>query len=1005
MSIRAGIEPLLSSNIVVENAETGTLIGILSNSDPDPNKTFHYSLPCDWDGPFKIIGNRLIVADGSQLDYENSPIYSIDVEVTSSTGEVLIKTFTIQILDVLETDPPPPVNQAPTDIVLTGNTVAENSPDTSAIGYFTASDPDGDPLHYTLLDDAGGRFKLHDNMIIVADGSLLDYETSPTHEVKVRVTDIHGASYEETFTIFVKDVNEDPRIPENPPTDIILSSRIVAENSEAGTAVGYLYAIDPDLSDNFTFALLDDADGRFAIIGNKLVVADGASLDFETNPLHEIRIRVTDAQGLSYEEIFTILVKDVNEEPQTPENNAPTNIYLSGEIVAENSVTGTIVGFLGADDPDAGDTFTYALLDNADGRFAIVGNKLVVANGALLDFEAASGHDIKIRVTDAQGLSYDKTFKILVKDVEENPEQPPSNHAPTQLMLMGGAVTENAANGSVIGSFIASDPDANETFTYTLLDDAGGRFVIKDGKLVVADGSLIDYETSRVHEIKVRVTDSHGASLDRWFAIAVMDADDTENPPTNTPPVLIFDGGSVTENATAGTVVGRIETFDDDGDLVTVSLLDDAGGRFRIDGDMLVVAEGAELDFEAQSSHQITIKAMDVHGAWITKNLTIKVNDVDENPGPLPPTNSPPSMVMLDGVSVVENAGNGTAIGRLKAYDPDGDALTFSLLDNADGRFAIRDGMVVVADGSKLDYETATSHQILVRVTDDHGAHRDALFTIRVRDVDENVPPVPVPTPENHTPVDLALSGDGIAENAARGSVVGILAAFDPDAGERFAYALMNDAGGRFKLSGSQIVVADGTKLDFEKAQSHTVTVRVTDATGLSFTKDLTIAVKDIAEEVISGSTGNDVIAGGTGNDRLYGGRGNDKLYGGTGKDVISGGLGNDLLFGGGGKDSFLFNVRSGKTTADRIADFSVKDDTIQLAKSVFAKIGKKGVLSKDAFWKGAKAQEADDRIGYDAESGNVYYDADGSGAGRAVKIANIGKDLTKLSHFDFFIF
>src|SRR5262249_43033381 len=70
--------------------------------------------------------------------------------------------------------------------------------------------------------------------------------------------------------------------------------------------------------------------------------------------------------------------------PPPPTDQPPSNISLSGNSVKENSPAGTVIGTLTASDPDAGDSSTFALVDNAGGRFAISGNKLVVASGAAI---------------------------------------------------------------------------------------------------------------------------------------------------------------------------------------------------------------------------------------------------------------------------------------------------------------------------------------------------------------------------------------------------------------------------------------------------------------------------------------------------------------------------------------------------------------------------------------------------------------------------------------------
>jgi Ca2+-binding RTX toxin-like protein len=157
-------------------------------------------------------------------------------------------------------------------------------------------------------------------------------------------------------------------------------------------------------------------------------------------------------------------------------------------------------------------------------------------------------------------------------------------------------------------------------------------------------------------------------------------------------------------------------------------------------------------------------------------------------------------------------------------------------------------------------------------------------------------------------------------------------------------------------------------------------------------------------DDVLSGSNGNDSITGGAGDDSLSGGNGNDRLFGGRGKDLLSGDLGKDVLTGGAGKDTFVFATKLAKDNVDQITDFSTKDDTIQLSKSIFKAIGKKGSLAKDAFTIGAKAEDAEDRIIYNAKNGKLFYDVDGTGDKAAVHFATLNKSLSSISNLDFFI-
>ena len=94
-------------------------------------------------------------------------------------------------------------------------------------------------------------------------------------------------------------------------------------------------------------------------------------------------------------------------------------------------------------------------------------------------------------------------------------------------------------------------------------------------------------------------------------------------------------------------------------------------------------------------------------------------------------------------IAVREDAANGTAVGFLSTLDPDlGDTHTYSLLDNAGGAFSIdtNTGLVSVADGSLIDYETALSMDITVRTTDAGGLTSDQVISITILNVNEYTP-------------------------------------------------------------------------------------------------------------------------------------------------------------------------------------------------------------------------------------------------------------------------
>ncbi len=206
----------------------------------------------------------------------------------------------------------------------------------------------------------------------------------------------------------------------------------------------------------------------------------------------------------------------------------------------------------------------------------------------------------------------------------------------------------------------------------------------------------------------------------------------------------------------------------------------------------------------------------------------------------------------------------------------------------------------------------------------------------------------------------------------------------------------------------SFVLAGSDTVADYKGTQSDTVDVSSL-ATGDTVTFTTVAGALDLsastsaaafkataaaAGATITGGSGADSLTGAGGIDYLFGGTGKDTLSGGAGNDVINGGDGSDSLTGGAGSDKFVFNVAASSTNNDTITDFAVKDDKIQLSKTVFTGFSAVGSITSTAFLSGAgknTATTADQKLIYDSSSGKLYYDADGSGSASAIQIALIG--------------
>ncbi|MCV3217086.1 Ig-like domain-containing protein, partial [Plectonema radiosum NIES-515] len=253
------------------------------------------------------------------------------------------------------------------------------------------------------------------------------------------------------------------------PTAINLTHNTVAENSAVGTVIGELSSIDPDSGDTHTYTLIDNAGGRFQIVDNKLQVANGTLLDFETNTQHTVIIRSTDKNGLILDKTQAIAITNVNEVPIF--TSTPNNTTVESGSTFTYNITTT--------DPDAGDIRTLnavglptwlTFTDNGNGTATITGtpnqNQLGLFN-------------IAITATDAGGLK--ATQNIIIGSQITLSEQ--TNFSPKRNFGLTIPVTPSILTFKIDPSFDLSDTKfINDAFEVALVDANGISLVHAIGK-------------------------------------------------------------------------------------------------------------------------------------------------------------------------------------------------------------------------------------------------------------------------------------------------------------------------------------------------------------------------------------------------------------------------------------------------------------------------------------------------------------------------------------------
>ena len=192
-------------------------------------------------------------------------------------------------------------NRPPTQIQLSNQIIAENTPPDTVIGWFTTTDPDQqDYFRYGLVDhNTAGYFKIVGNQLRT-NNFRLDYESSTDYPIIVRSVDSGGAYVDESFVIHVTDQKVSV-------VNLYLTRDWITENSSSGTLVGRLW-MESDEPGTYAYEIVKTP-GPFIIDGDLLLIAEDIPLDFETQPFYSVAVRSQQLEtGQSIEKIFTINV-------------------------------------------------------------------------------------------------------------------------------------------------------------------------------------------------------------------------------------------------------------------------------------------------------------------------------------------------------------------------------------------------------------------------------------------------------------------------------------------------------------------------------------------------------------------------------------------------------------------------------------------------------------------------------------------------------------------------
>ncbi|MEN9395927.1 MAG: hypothetical protein RLZ81_457 [Pseudomonadota bacterium] len=554
---------------------------------------------------------------------------------------------------------------------------------------------------------------------------------------------------------------------------------------------------------------------------------------------------------------------------------------------------------------------------------------------------------------------------------------------------VGDTLSVTGWTGGALGTAIA--PATLSGATVTL--NADGSYVVdaSGADALAAGQTVVQTFTYTVLQTNVDGTSSHTAS----FTVTITGTNDA-------PTVSAFSNGAVTEDAATPDLTTTVSVDFSDADLsdtlsysavkasgslggsLTLLSADDSGATAAGSVSYTYSVPNSATQFLAAgqtASETFTISAADGHGGSVSQTVTVTITGTNDVP-----------VAQVSTAAVFEDALLSESVSGTDADTGQTATLTYALVGAAPVGLTFNPNGSYTFDASSYD-SLKDGEQLVLTVP---FTASDATSTSTAANLVITI------TGTNDAPVAVADTKAATEDTTVTGSVATNDSDIDHDA--VLGYTLNAPVAG-LTLNASGTYSFDAGNAAYQSlAAGQTTDVvasyTVTDEHGASSTSTLTITVTGVAEatvmtpgsggpgsDTLTGSTGNDVLYGGPSGDLLYGEAGNDALFGDQAVDSLHGGLGNDTLTGGAGNDLYYFDTALSSTNIDTIV--GENGDLIMLDNTVFG-LGTSGTLAATAFKSLSGSVDADDRILYDTATGNLFFDADGSGSGSAVQFATV---------------
>ena len=828
---------------VAENAVPGAIVGeVVAANDPDVGDALTYSVLGSNDFTIDNTG-QIKVASGASLDHEATSSYVVTVRVRDSknpfgTADTAVDaTITVNITVTDVDEPPTAATSGPTVMPMsrTGLTVTWTALSSAGAGCPPITGYDARYRLSTSTMWTDGPQNLNGTST-----TLTGLTPNTAYQVQVRAKNHEGDGPWSVAGTGTTKANNAPVFNEG-----TTATRTVAENMALNTNVGApVEATDANTGDTMTYSLGGTDASSFTFNDATRRIQTNDSLDCEAKSSYSVTVSVRDAYGGS--DTITVTIK-------------VTNVEEAGTVR------------LGLIQPRVGTPLTASLTD-PDGSVSALtwawvrlDTAAATSGAAIADATSANytpvaddvGKWLRVTAVYTDGEGPNKSASA----VTDNAVKPPNN-APT--FTDGAATTrtvpENSRAGTNVGTAVAAtDPDADDTLTYTLggADRSSFNIVPNTGEIMVASGTTLDHEAKSSYTVTVTATDNGSLTATITVTINVTNLEEagtvsfspaqpqvgTALTATMTDPDESVSGLTWawvrldTAAATSGTPItdatsaNYTPVADDVGKYLrpTATYNDFYGGPKTASAvTAVVLAEQAKVTLVLSPS------SISESGSGNSTTVTARLDKVAATPVTITVSAAPVSPATSADFTLSANKVLTIAVNTTTSTG----TVTITAVDNA----VDAPDKTVTVSGTISGGDAAAPANVTLTITDD--------------DVAPPPPPPPVGPPPVVTPANAAPSFTetgpvtrNVAENTAANTNIGApITATDTNAGDTMSYSLGGADAASFAMDEATGQMITSAALDYESGKaSYSVTVSVHDGKNASgaadTTADATIAV------------------------------------------------------------------------------------------------------------------------------------------------------------------